>query len=147
MTKTNSLKTKIYQNEEISLRKELLKMIALELASKSKRWKYLFDLASLEDVEDWQMVSFTYEYEAGIHLSQPSFVLARVAKLVATTEEWQIDETLTTKKDLVQWNRHAILAKIEVEKQKGLNVDLENIERGLKALQIINTLYPEYLLE
>lgn len=139
-----SLNQKYY---DIETRIALLEAKARELSSKSKRWKYLFDLATLENIESWKIVSFTYDHQGGVDLSQVSFAFERLAKLVATTEEWCVNEALVTKKDLVSWNRHAIMAKIEAEKQKGIDIDLANVERGLKALEIINTLYPEYLLE
>lgn len=125
-------------------RKQILQEIANELASKNERWKFLFSFAQTRGTEAWIVVSFIYEFESGTSLSQNSFALARAAKLLATTEKWGVDERLVTKKDLVNWNRLAILAMIEAEKQGESNE--EKIERGYKAIELINALFPEFLI-
>ena len=144
MGNSSGLLIKFSENASPGTRREILEMMARQLAAKSVRWKYLFNFALTDNVKAWEIVSFTYEKESGSHISQESFVYSRIAKLVATTEEWKVDESLTTKKDVVSWNRQAILAMIEAEKLG--RFDLDKIERGLKAIEIINLLYPEYLL-
>jgi len=129
----------------IASQRRILETVAEELAAKSDRWRYLFSLARLDGVENWNVVLLLRQFDEGKHISQEKFVYARLAKLVATTEEWKISENLITKKDVVSWNRQAILAMVEAEKNGELN--LAKIERGYKAIEIINILYPEFLLK
>lgn len=140
-----TLQVKNQRKTKIGTQKQILEAMAKELAAKSTRWRYFLNFAQLEGIDSWKIVSFLHQFDSGRRLSQDTFVYARVAKVVATTEEWKVDETLATKRDVVNWNRQAIMAMIEAEKQGGF--DLDKIERGLKAIEIINLLYLEFLLE
>ena len=127
-------------------KKQILKNIADEYADISNRWKYFFDLAEMESgIKSWEIVSMLHMAKSGKHISEKDFTYARVAKLVATTEKWKVNESLRTKKDVVNWNRQAIMAMIEAEKLG--KIDVDKIERGYKAIEIINILYPEFLLK
>jgi len=112
--------------------------------TRSKRWKILFELAAAEGITELTIISFIENHKAGTDLSQELFPFQRAAKLLATTEKGEVDETKSTKADLVSWNRQAILAMIEVAKKEG---DTQKIERGYKAIEIINILFPEFLIE
>lgn len=133
-----------FKFSKLETREKMFESIAYGLKSKSKRWEYLFTLASLEGVKDWKLVSMIYHPSTGTRIGQEDFTFARLAKLVSTTEEWKVNEDMITKHDLVSWNRQAILAMIEAEKQNSFDID--SITRGYKTIELINLLYPDYLL-
>jgi hypothetical protein len=134
-----------YKNTTIGSRVTILKLIAQQLSSKSKKWESLFSNAQIDGINDWQIVELLNLKQAGTSLNEQYFCFARVAKLLAVTEEWNVNETLTTKQDLVNWNRHAILAMIEVVKQGEFEKD--KLTRAYAAIELINKLFPEYFFE
>lgn len=142
MSKKN---TKNRQYKKIQSRKKVFESIAKELAAKSKRWETFFELTKRKGVRSFKIIEYLFNLDAGSNLNQTTFPYARTAKVVATTEEWNVDQKLVTKKDLVNWNRQAILAMIEAVKKEDNN--LEKIERGYEAIEILNVLFPEYKIE
>jgi hypothetical protein len=99
----------------------------------------------MDNLEPWEVIAFIYNKSSGLDLDQEHFHFQRTAKMLAAIDNIDIENSFHTAVDLVNWNRKAIVAKIEVE--KSLENDKEIIARGEQALAIINTLFPEYLLD
>lgn len=137
------ISVKKYKSTSTGTRKLILKLLADELSTKSTRWKSLFEIARLDGTDSWRVVELLYQQDSGTNLDQINFSLARAAKLLAVTESIEVSNSLTTKNDLVNWNRQAVLAMIESVKQQGF--DRDKITRGHTALEIINRLFPDYL--
>lgn len=140
-----NITSKKAETDDIEAQKRSWQIRSWELASRSKRWKIFLEFAKTKGIEAWEVIGLVYDSKAGTDLSEERFIFARAAKLLATTEGPNVNESLVTKKDLVNWNRQAILAMIEAEKQKGK--DNQKIETGYQTIELINMLFPEFLIQ
>ncbi len=135
----------IKEKTNIKTRKKILNALANEFAQTNPKWRFLFEYSKTKGLEAWEVVSLIFLPNTGISLSEKHFEISRIAKLLATTEKEKVDESLVTKADLVNWNRFAISALIEAEKQRGN--DKEKIQIGYKTIELINILFPGILID
>ena len=131
-------------NKDLVIIKRRYQDEAKQKAAQSERWQTFFNLALMEKIEPWEIISFVYDKGSGIDLLQKTFYFARVAKILAAIDNTDQNKALHTTYDLINWNRRAIGAMIEVARQ---HKEEKSIKRGEKALEIINILFPEFLLE
>ncbi|OGM10750.1 hypothetical protein A2Z22_02595 [Candidatus Woesebacteria bacterium RBG_16_34_12] len=117
---------------------------ARKRAMQSERWKTFFNLALIEKIQPWETIAFIYDKKSGRDLSQKTFVYERIAKILAAIDHTDKVKSLHSTLDLINWNRKAILAMIEVSRKHN---EQKSIQRGEKALELINFLFPEFLLK